>query len=235
MRNEYNTQVYKPIRAFIYCFISWIFIMAAFALMAIKLKIKILFPIGFIFTGIIPFLFQKKIKNLFTKRAVIGFDSENFSITTHNLDNDDKVKKIAYRWDEVKSYKFYFTASKITYMDIYLKNGSSKEFGFKDNKTEQESIKVESIYSIFRTYINLYNTNKGDSEKIDFAAGFLTTFKGLIILYFLGILVVADIILHITKYDTSVGFLIMAFFMLITLIAKRKQQQKFYKKMNDTD
>lgn len=120
-------------------------------------------------------------------------------------------------------------------MDIYLKNGTPKEFGFKDNKTEEESIKGESIYSIFRSFVTQYNSNKVANEKIDFAPGFLTTKKGLIILCCLGTFVIVDIILHVTKYDTTVGFLIMGTAMLLVLIAKRKQQKAFYEKMSNPE
>lgn len=233
MKNEYCSQIYKPIQAFIYCFICWLFIMAFFAFLALKLKINALFPIGFICTGIVPFLFQKRIKDLFTKRAIISFDNESFSITTYSLNNEEEVKKIIFKWDELKSYKFYFTPRKLTYMDIYLKNGTPKEFGFKDNKTEEESINGESIYSIFRSFVNQYNSDKEANEKIDFSPGFLTTGKGLFILCCLGTLIIVDIILHITKYDTHIGFLIIGAAMLLGLIAKRKQQKAFYEKMSN--
>lgn len=235
MKNEYSSEIYRPIQAFIYCFICWIFILAFFAFIALELKMKALFPIGFICAGIAPFLFQKRIKNLFTNKAIVGFDNESFSITTYNLNNEDQEKKLIYKWDELRSYKFYFTPSKLTFMNIYLKNGISKEFGFKDNKTEDESIKGESIYSIFRSFVKQYNSNKEANEKIVFARGFLTTSKGLIILYCLGTLVIVDIILHFTKYDTHIGFLIIGTAMFLGLIAKRKQQKAFYKKMSNVD
>lgn len=163
MERKYNCRVYNTLRAFLYCSSIWVLFMALLSFVSLRLNILILFPVGFICSLTLPFISQRKIKNFFTKNAILVFDTFSFSIELRRLKDNEPSKEIKYNWDDIKAYKFYFTPSKLTYVDIYFKNGGWKEFGFKDNKTEEESISSESIFSIFRNYVKQYNSGKDEN------------------------------------------------------------------------
>jgi hypothetical protein len=182
-----------------------------------------------------PFIFEKKIKDKFTKNALLDFDNDNFSITTSNLNDDKAASTLTYHWNELKAYKFYFTGSKLTCLNIYLKNGKRREFGFKDNKTEEESINGESVFSIFYSFIKKYNTDKPDTEKIIFAPGLMAKPAGGLLLFILAALIATDITLHILKRENNIGFIVFASALLLGLLVKRMQQKRLYERMTRWD
>jgi Flp pilus assembly protein TadB len=233
MKKKYTCQLYNATKAFFLWFPLFIVVTAFIIFLGRLLNIQpILGVFIVIIMWVLPFAFQKKIKSNFTKNALLEFDNYNFSITTSNLNNDKKVSTLTYNWNEIKAYKFYFTPSKLTYLDIYLKDGKQKEFGFKDNKTEEESINGESIFSIFFSFIQAYNLNKEDSEKINFAPGLFVKPVGVILLFILVALIITDIILHILKYDNNIGFIIFSTTIFLGLLGRRIQQKKFYERMS---
>jgi hypothetical protein len=233
MRKEYTCQIYYALKAFIVYIPILLTVWGIIFLLVRFVHIPPSFgAILIISSMILPFLFKKKIKNIFTKRCTLKLDSNGFSIRISNLMNDFNSNELIYKWDEIKSYRFYFSSSKLTYLNIYLKNGSSKKLGFIDNKNEKESINEESVFSVFINFIQKYNANKvEDDEKITFVPGPLITLTGLIILYVFGLFIVTDIILYIANYKLNAGFLIMSIFTLLALLAQRNQQLKFYERM----
>ena len=108
-----------------------------------------------------------------------------------------------------------------------------KEFGFKDNKTEDESINSESIFSVFRTFVKQYNSDKELDDKIALNPGFLTTNAGTFFMLFEGILILFAAILVLFLHPKSFPFLLMSIFIFIPLLVKRKQDKKFYEKMSN--
>jgi hypothetical protein len=233
MRKEYTCQIYYAGKAFIIGFPIFMTITIIIILLGRLLNISPGLGVVLVITfWVSPFLFQKKIKNKFTKNALLEFDNNSFSITTSNLNNTEITSTLTYNWNEIKAYKFTFTQSKLTYLDIYLKDSKHKEFGFKDNKTEDESINSESVFSIFYSFIKAYNINKQGSEKINFVPGLFTKPSGVILLCVLAALIVADIILHELKYDNNIGFIIYAVAIFLGLLGRRIQQRKFYERMS---
>lgn len=234
MEKEYNCQIYYPLKAFAYSFLIWVLFMALSASISIGLNIKILFPIAFVFSITVPLLFMKKIKSVFSRKVALRINDIFFSLIIYKLNSNEKANEVIYRWDSIKAYKFDFTPSKFTVLDIYFKMGGSKKFIFLDDKNEDQSIHQESVFSVFRYFVNLFNKNKDTNETITVSPGFLTTSAGTFILYIPGILIVIAIILHV-KYNSSnyVGFLILGIFSFIPLLVKRKMQKKMYERMSN--
>lgn len=232
MKQKYICQVYNALQSFLYCLLIWILFMTLIALISLSMNILILFPIGFVCSLTLPFIFQKKIKRFFTKDALLEFDDLSFCIELRKLKNNKVIKESKYNWNDIKAYKFYFTPSKLTYLDIYLKNGSWSEFGFKDNKTEDESINSESIISTFRAFVRRYNSEKEQNDKIILRPGFLTTASGTFFMLCVAVLILTAIIFALIKSPKSLPFLLMSIFIFIPLVIKRRQDKKFYEKMN---
>lgn len=81
MKEEYNCQIYSALNGFYYGFPIMIVVTV---LMFFLIKFLHLLPsIGVIIIiclWLTPFLFQKRIKDLYTKRAIISFDNEIFQL-----------------------------------------------------------------------------------------------------------------------------------------------------------
>lgn len=236
MKKQYNSLITYALKGTIYLFFIMVILMTFLILIAVKLDMGSSI-VGFSLTllFISPFLFEKKIKDFFTKRVFLKFDSQAFSITLCNLKSDNGMKEMVYKWDELKAYKFYFTSRKFTYMDIYLKNGTHRKFGFKDNKTEEESIKQESVFSLFRSFVKQYNSDKEPDQEINLKAGFLTTKIGTLLLWGICLLILIAIIIHIVKDIKSFPFLLIGVCAVIPLILKRKQEKSLYEKLSNLD
>jgi hypothetical protein len=233
IKKIYSCNVYNARNLFLFCFAAFILILGIFAIIGLLAKIIFILPLGFVILSVTIFSYQKKIKNLFTKRAFLEFTNESFTVTLRNLKNERGIVKSVFFWEEIKSYKFYFTPSKLTYLDIYPKKGGFREFGFIDDKTEDQSIEEDSVFSIFRSYVKKYNSDKDEILKIVFVPGFLATKTGGVLLIFLGF---AFLVIAISYMIFNARFnpvFLIGLFAFLPLIAKRKNDKNFYTRMKD--
>jgi Flp pilus assembly protein TadB len=234
-RQQYICQIYNARRSFLYCLLIWMSFMVIIFLISLWLNILVFVPIAFAGSLILPFIFQKKIKRYFTRDAFLEFDDSSFSITLKKVNKEATIKVLKYNWDDIKAYKFYFTPSKLTYLDIYFKKSRWKEFGFKDDKTEEESMNSESVFSVFRSFVKRYNSTNELNGKIILKPGFLTTnVAGLFIIIVVGFIILASILV-IFKNPKSFPFLLMGIFIFIPLLVKRSQDKKNYEKVSKLD
>ncbi len=236
MQKKYSCQIYNVLKISIFLFPLYVFATVILIFLGRFLNLPpVLGVFLIILIWVLPFFFEKKIKAKFTKNVLLEFNNDHFSLSILKLGNEESTKNLSFKWDEIKSYKFYFTPSKLTYLDLFFKNGTFKEFGFKDDKTEEESIKTESVFSIFYAFVNAYNLGKEEEFKIHFIPGLFARKTGSIILWILGLLTVTDIILHILKYNTNYGFIIFGATFFLSILAKRSQQKSFYERMIKLD
>lgn len=235
METNYKTSVYHVISASIMLFAILVTMIAILIGLGVVTKSPVLGGIGVVIVCLSPLLYQKKFKRRFTKDVDMAFDSNGFYFKFYNLESKGKVELLNYNWDDIDSYKFYFTPSKFTGLDIYCRNGKNKRFIFLDNKTQEESIKQKSIFSIFRFYIKDYNLSKTKEGKIIIRPGFLTTKVGTLVIWCCGILIIASIILHISKFNASIPFLIIGICSFFPLLLKRRQDKKMYEQMSNLD
>jgi hypothetical protein len=232
MKKEYETEIYYSRKSFVYLFSIIMVLFIALYFWGIMFNTP-LFPIlGFIFLCFLPFFFQKRIKNFFTKRAFLEFDDFRISIKVYQHNNDFNTNKLIFNWHEIKSYKIYFSPSKITILTFYFKNGSSKTFGFKDNKTFDEAMEGESVFYIFYSFVNRYNLNKDTNKKINLTRSFLSSKHGTIALAFEAVFIISAFFLHIIKQpNSSFLTLLLGFSIVIQQIVKRKSENKLYNKI----
>ena len=235
MNNTYNCQIFYGMKMFMYSLLT----ACIFLVLVFYIGILIRFPyfgaICFVILCIIPFIFQKKIKQLFTKQVNIKFEPDGFTIVTFSINNKERKRERVYQWDKIKGYKFYFTPNKLTVLDIYFKDGLMKEFPFKENKTLDESINNESVYRLFLNHIKSYNKDKESKEKIALRPPLLTTQTGTWLLIIVGVLAAVAIMLTLIKGAKNLPFLLIGIFIYLPLLAKRSQDKKFYEKMKKGD
>lgn len=229
---SYTSQTYNAAKAFI----------CAFPIFCTCLVLVIFFgrhidSEGFVIAGwiglcTIPFLFQRRFKQLFTRKIFVEFDSQVFLVKEFALKKEILVKELTLQWSNIKSYKFNFSATGTTYLVIYLRDGSSMKFSFKGEMNQLQSINERSIFSIFYYFIKQYNLDKEPGEEIYFEPAFLTTKAGEIVIYILIILAILAIVIHIILRPGTSMFSFMSIFIILGLVAKRHADKKLFEKIN---
>ena len=152
------------------------------------------------------------------------------------MENKKEKEQLRIEWGEIKSYKFYFSSAKNTILTIYLKEGGIKVWSFKDNKTFQEALNGESIFSIFRTFIKQYNADKDENSKIVLSKGLLNSKTGTTIIYSEAAIILTGFIFHIIMHpQSSFLTLFIGVGLVAQLFIKRKQDKDLYDKISKLD
>lgn len=236
MRTEYKTEIFEANKAILFFFIGFLLIVGILIFGGKVLKTPIIPVIGFICLCIFPFVFEKRIKQIFTKQVFLEFNDLSFSITKYHLKREIEEGQLNIKWSDIKSYKFYFSPAKNTILTIYLRNGISKTWNFKDNKTSQEAIGRESLFSFFHSYIKQHNASKWDNERITLFQGFLNSKTGSIIIYSEIILVILGSLFHLIMHPQSSFLTILMGGSLVTQqLLKRKQERALYNRISKLD
>ncbi|WP_158797323.1 hypothetical protein [Pedobacter sp. L105] len=170
---SYGCQTYDPKKGFIYVFPCFI-LLAEFVIVLGKYFESDTFVVGgWIFVCAVPFLFQKKFKSIFTRRVELEFNNQSFLIEEYKLKDDVLVKELNISWSDIKFYKCSFSTSKITYLVVFFKDGSSKSFSFIDEKNQDQAINEKSGFSLFFYFVNQYNLDHQSEEGISLKPIFL--------------------------------------------------------------
>ncbi|WP_426324384.1 hypothetical protein [Pedobacter sp. R-06] len=231
---SYNTKSYNTGKAFLYALPAYLLITLLLISVARLLMMPKLGVVAWIVLSVIPFVFQKKIKLLFTRKIILNFDDKNFKISEFGLQDDELKNEFNYRWEDIKSYRCYFSASSVTYITLYLRDGSSKNLSFND-KDQNSAVVEESVFSLFYYFVSQYNINKDPDDKIVFKPGFFTTSNGLALIVSLLILAIVLIITHFIVHPKSAMMSLMALFIILGLFGKRKKDIMFKDKLENLE
>ncbi len=217
----YCTKLFNPVKCSFY---SWLVLMLGiFLILTIvrslqsEIAIYILVPIWIS----MPLFFQEKIKDLFRNKVKLGIDEK--AVTISILDRMDVVQKeTTFYWDEIKSYKFYFSQTNVSFLTIYFKNGSSNSFTFVDEKTQEKAIKEKSVFSIFHYFVSVYNQGKEADDSIAFTPGLYNTKAGVIgVVSFFSIILISIFASLKYKPDMVVVPALFGVSMFLALLGKR--------------
>ncbi|RYE26564.1 MAG: hypothetical protein EOP45_03845 [Sphingobacteriaceae bacterium] len=236
MEKIYNTQIYLSKQSALWAFITLL------VLSAILIFIAVIFKagdasvfIGFAFLVIAPFMFLQKLRNLFTRDVIAKFNSQSFSIKEYGSKRGNLINEYNCLWEDIKCYKCSFSSNKYTSITLNLKDGVSKNYLFKDNKTENESIQEESIFSIFYSYVSQYNAGKPFDGKICLSPLFLASSSGAICIILLAILGITAIIFQFLLAGKLAFSSLMSFSIFLQLIIRRENYKKTYKNIMNLD
>ena len=237
MKQEIRTQIYYVFRTFWVSLALMFALTAIFGAIAVAEKSPVLGTIGFIVAIFLTLLFMSKIKALFTKGASIIFDKDSFTISTFRLGGEEKMKSSSFKWEDLKSYKIYFSNRNLTYVDLFFRDGGFKEFVFKEGKTLDESLHsgVPSLLQGFRSFIKDYNRQVEKEAQISLSSGLLTTKMGTFWLIIIGVLIMVAFVLTLVIKRSSAGFLLIGLGAYLPLLAKRQRDLALYKKMSELD
>ncbi len=231
----YSTQTYNVIKASLFALPALIILVAFVMIVARFIHSEAFAVIGWVLACSVPFLFQKAYKRLFTRRVELEFDKQTFLIREYTIKDDELVKELTITWADIQSYKCSFSSSNMVYLVVYFKDGSSKSFSFKDEKSQEQAINEKSVFSIFNYYVSQYNSDKQLEDKIILKAGFLTTKSGAFVLYSLTALAIVGIIIHFLLAPKTFMLSFMSFFIIMGLLVKRKTDKNLYNKINQLE
>jgi len=237
MEQQIRCQIYFVFKTFWFSIGLTLVLTAIFGSIAIAMKSPIMGVCGFLLALFLPAIFMRKIKALFTKEALVIFGNLNFSISTFRVGKEDELKTYSFEWETMKSYKIYFTPRGLTYLDVFLRNGKFKEFAFKEGKTLEECLNSDgpSLMKLFRFYVKEYNRQSEKNSKIVLSPGLLTTKVGTFWLILIGVLIVIAILLLVIIKGSSPAFLLIGLGAYLPLLAKRRSDMAFYRKMSELD
>lgn len=237
MKSEYQTEVYNSTKLILYFFSISIVIISLLIFIGRLMNSPVIAVGGVIIVFILPFVFEKRLKQLFTKKVILKFDDFSFTVTFYRLDSVEILKEKNFKWGNIKSYEFYFTPTKNTNLTIHFRKGVAKFWGFKDNRSSDEAFQdKESLFNVFSFYIKQFNVGKNLEQEITLRPGLLATIKGTNILYAVIAIMVSGFTFHlIMQPKTSFVTFFIGFFLTLQLFMKGKQEKELYEKIKKLD
>lgn len=144
--------------------------------------------VGWVGLCTVPFLFQKPYKAFFTRRLDVAFDDHGCVLTEFDRAAARVQREARVGWAQVRAYSFYFSASDITTLALYLRDGTTQRFAFNDGKGFDQASTETSAFSLFYYFLDQYNRHAA-GEKIQCVPGFFATGAGRAVLFALAALV----------------------------------------------
>ena len=228
---SYESQTYNPVKAFLYVFPIYILLVIIVIGIGVFLRNPIIGGLGWIIISSVPFIFQKRFKEAFTRNIELTFDNQSFLIQEYAIKSGSLTKEITIAWAEIESFKCSFSSG-VTYITICLHDGSTNNLSFKEENTQEQIINEKSVFSLFYYYVRHYNSDKKPEDAITLKTGFLTTKPGAIVIYSLAILAVVGIVIHFVLAPNTFMLSFMSFFIIIGLLVKRKTDKDLYNKIS---
>jgi len=230
----YNSQTYNVLKALLYALPIYILLTGIIILIFRQLHMPAFGVVIWIIISSVPFIFQKRFQEAFTRNIELTFDDKSFLIQEYAIKSGSLIKEVAITWAEIESFKCSFS-SEVTYITIRLRNGSTNNLSFKEEKTQEQMINEKSVFSIFYYYVRQYNSDKPQEDAITLKPGFLTTKPGAFVLYSLVILAIVGIVIHFVLAPKTFMLSFMSFFIIIGLLVKRKTDKDLYNKINELE
>jgi len=230
----YKSQTYNPLKAFLYALPIYTILLGIIFLISMQLHKPALGVVGWIIISSVPFLFQRRFKEVFTRNIELIFDNQSLFIKEYAIGTGSLIKEVTIQWAAMKSFKCSFS-SNVTYLTIGLRNGSTVNLSFKEERTQEQVINEQSVFSIFYYYVRQFNSDKQQEDTIKLKPGFLTTKSGAVVLYGIAILAVVAIVIHVVLAPKTFMLSFMSFFLIIGLLVKRKTDKDLYNKINQLE
>ena len=230
----YNSRTYNALRAFLYVFPIYALLTGILILIIRPLHMPGLGVVIWIVISTVPFLFQERVKKAFTRNIELTFDNQTFLIQEYVIKSGSLIKEVTIPWAEMKFFKCSFS-SEVIYLTLGLRDGSTNNLSFKDERTQEQLINDKSVFSIFYYYVRQYNSDKQLEGTITLKPGFLTTKAGAFVLYSVAAFAIVAIVIHFVLAPKTFGMSFMSFFIIMGLLVKRKTDKDFYNKINQLE
>ena len=232
MINEFKVNIYDAPRYLLFLICSLILLTTMFLFLGVILKTPIIGCVGWVIICILPFVFEKRIKNWFTKKYLLEFNNSSFCFSELDKKNDIYTNKITINWNELKSYIFNIDGVN-TVLTVYFKESKAKGYCFKEYKTYNDSIKGDSIFNTFYTHVKEYNSDKDSNNKIVYSMGFINSRLGSIIIFTTLFIFIVGFIFHLIIHpQSSILTLLLGAAPIINLFVRRTQYRKMYEEIS---
>ncbi|MBC7422946.1 MAG: hypothetical protein H7334_05760 [Ferruginibacter sp.] len=237
MKKEYKVQFYKNPNTLLVCMIIGSLLLVAILIYIGKKYESDLIGIWLpILVLALPIIISKRFKRNFTKDSILKYSDLNFKILFYTLKYDVLIEEKNFPWEEIEAYRFYFSPKLTTSLTLYLKNKKSPTFIFLDNKTYEQSIQEESVFSSFYDAMKEYNRGVPTENKIQPRGGFIVTKTAGLIIWIEVAVIILAFILHLIYHSLNHSYyLILAIGFLLPQIVSRAQNRKMYEKISGLD
>lgn len=234
MKKQFQTEYYKN-------FNRYVLFLIVFSLLSICLLIYfgnkhnsdilgVWLPILFL---IFPIVIGGRIKNTHKEKVLLFFTDLSFSCEFYSIKSNQITAKRVFLLADIEAYRFYFSPKLTTSLTLYFKNNKKETFIFFDNKTYEESIKGDSVFSNFFACVNHFNEFNCSEYPIRPVGGFMVTkAAGLMMAAETVIIIVALIIHIITHTFLKSYYLIIAVGLLLPQLINRMQNKKMYEQIS---
>ena len=163
---NYTTEYYEdPTPKAIFLICAYMIIVAIFVwiMRAINSKTISLFGTFMIIALFIIILVVLKKKLI--KTAILTFSNEEFTVKLYKQDSNELISEDHFLWQNIVAYKPYFDSKLNTCITLYQNKKKKYSYIFKDNKTYEQAVKQDSVFSNFYSSISAYN-KQHEQQKI---------------------------------------------------------------------
>jgi hypothetical protein len=236
MKTEYQTKIISILLAFISVIFFLLLSIFLSLVIGLLLKAPIIGSLGFIIAASYVHFFRKKILTYFIHNYLLEFDNTSFSLTRISSGKNLFSKRRSIKWSDIKSYKFNFGGSKNTILTLYLKNNTKKIWTFIDNKNFEAAVTTESVFSLFRSYVQGYNADNDLKDRIYLNKGFSNSKTGSILIFLTLIIILIGFLIQLKLHSKSSVFtLIVGLGITFQQLIGRKNSKEIYEKIKKLD
>jgi hypothetical protein len=186
-----------------------------------------------IFTFVIPILgvsiFQKKIRNVFSKTVLIEESGNCLSVRLYQINSDILEDQYQLRFTEINSFSISPSGrGSACVIKLFLKDAKKKEFSFWGEGTVEHNLPYFFI-DIFKDY-----NSSAPKDVITMKPNLMGTKVGFGIIVLLSLLLILDIAVHIVhNFKGEPISLIIGIILYLMLLVQRSGDIKSVKKFNE--
>jgi hypothetical protein len=218
-------------RAFFLLLLFILILISLFLISVWVLKLKILGIL--LLAAIIAFILSMNaVLKRFTRRVVVSFNSESFSIQVMKLNNNQVDWNNNYDLDAIANYGISFPNRKFVDLRFNLREGKKVTYSFSTIQTDKDQPDAMVLMDKFHALVVNYNQNNSKYGPIEFQPSFYATKTGLLTIILVSIFFIIAVIIHII-YDlkTFPFTLVIGFALIFEVIMKRRTELKYFNKM----
>jgi hypothetical protein len=186
-----------------------------------------------IFWGGPLLFFQKKLRRLFSRHAVVGFYNDHLSIATtiNQSDRSSKVLEEEYYFKDLLGIRLFNSAKDdSSEMKLYFRGGRKKRYNFLGQNVENAE---DNITDIIAHYIISYNKCNDEAGRVKYIPNLFASRHGTVYMVLLSSLLTVILIFQIIAEPKTLPFTFFAgIFLYFQIIMQRKRDIKDMKKFN---
>jgi hypothetical protein len=181
---------------------------------------------------LLPLIFIKSLIKKFTHK--VEFEMNSKAIICKFLSSQSETDNRVLILRDIISYSIQLPNEKFNSIKFNLQNNQKIEFSFFNKRDNEENNGFE-IISTLHSFINEFNNQNNEFEKILLIPSFYASKKGFLIIGTFAILLIASIVIisFFLEKILPVTF-VFSSILLIQILIRRKKEKDFFEKLNYT-